>query len=153
MPAAGDARVHPRAAHLLERHLLADDHLGHPRRAEVHRGVAVAHDHDVAERRDVGTARGARAEQHADLRHEPGELHLVVEDATGTAPAGEHQHLVGDARPGGVHEVDHRDAQLERALLDADDLLDRLRAPRAGLHGRVVRHDGDRAAVHLADAR
>ena len=59
--AAGDAGVHPGAAHLLERHLLADHHLRHPRRAEVHRGVAVAHDHDVAEGRDVGAAGGARA--------------------------------------------------------------------------------------------
>ena len=70
MRAAGDAGVHARAAHLLERHLLADHHLGHARRAEVHGGVALAHDHDVAERRDVGAAGGARAEQDAHLRHD-----------------------------------------------------------------------------------
>ena len=59
--AARDRAVHLRAAHLLERHLLADDHLGHARRAEVHGGVAVDHDHDVAERRDVRAARRRRA--------------------------------------------------------------------------------------------
>ena len=50
-----------RAAHLLERHLLADDHLGHARRAEVHARVAVDHDDDVAERGDVRAAGRATA--------------------------------------------------------------------------------------------
>ena len=49
----------------------------------------------------------------------------------GAAAAGEHLHLLGDPRAGGVDEVDHRHPQAQRALLDADDLLDRLRAPRA----------------------
>jgi len=43
------ARVHPSAAELFERDLLPDHHLDHPRRAEVHRSVALDHDHDVAE--------------------------------------------------------------------------------------------------------
>ena len=73
-PQPGDAGVHARAAHLLERDLLADHHLGHARRAEVHRGVALAHDHHVAERRDVRAAGGARAEQHAHLRHDARQL-------------------------------------------------------------------------------
>src|SRR6266702_365187 len=51
--AAGDRAVHARATHLLQRHLLADDHLGHARRAEVHGGVALHHEDDVAEGRDV----------------------------------------------------------------------------------------------------
>ena len=109
--AAGDAGVHLRPAHLLQRHLLADHHLRHPRRAQVHRGVALAHDHDVAEGRDVGAAGGARPEQQADLRHLAGEPHLVVEDAAGAAAAGEHLHLVGDPRPGRVDQVDHRHLQ------------------------------------------
>ena len=149
---ARDAGVHLRAAHLLERDLLADHHLGHARRAEVHRGVAVAHDHHVAEGGDVGAARGARAEQHAHLRHDARHLHLGVEDPPGAAAAGEHLHLLGDPRAGGVDQVDHRHQVLERLLLDPDDLLDRLRAPRAGLHGRVVGHDGDRAAGHRGHA-
>ena len=103
--------MHPRAAHLLERDLLADDHLGHARAAEVHGRVAVEHDHDVAERGDVGAAGGAGAEQQAHLRHEAGQLDLVVEDAPRAATAGEHLHLLGDARAGGVHEVEHRDPQ------------------------------------------
>jgi hypothetical protein len=152
VPAAGDARVHLRPAHLLERDVLADHHLGHPRRAEVHRRVAVAHDHDVAERRDVGAAGGARAEQHADLRDRARELDLVEEDAARVAAAGEHLHLLGDARAGRVDEIDHRHAVGERRLLDPQDLLDRLRSPRAGLDGRVVRHQRDAAAADRADA-
>ena len=143
--AARDAGVHLRAAHLLERDVLADDHLGHPRRAEVHRGVAVAHDHDVAEGGDVGAAGGARPEQHADLRHGARELHLVEEDPARVAAAGEHLDLLGDPRARRVDEVDHRHAVRERGLLDAEDLLDRLRPPGAGLDRRVVGHQRDRA--------
>ncbi len=132
--------------------VLADHHLRHPRRAQVHRGVAVAHDHDVAEGRDVGAAGGAGAEEQADLRHLAGEPHLVVEDAPGAAAAGEHLHLVGDPRPGRVDQVDHRHLQAQRPLLDAEDLLDRLRAPGAGLDGRVVGHQGDAAAVDRGQA-
>ncbi len=153
VPAARDARVHLRAAHLLERHLLADDHLGHPRRAEVHRSVALAHDHDVAEGRDVGAAGRRRAEEHAHLGHPPRHAHLVVEDPARAAPAREHPHLLGDARAGRVHEVDHRNLERERPLLDPQDLLDRLRPPRARLHGRVVRHQRDLAPADERQAR
>ena len=132
--------------------VLADHHLRHPRRAQVHRGVALAHDHDVAEGRDVGAAGGARAEQQADLRHLAGEPHLVVEDPPGAAAAGEHLHLVGDPRPGRVDQVDHRHLQAQRPFLDAEDLLDRLRPPGAGLDGRVVGHQGDAAAVDRGQA-
>ena len=139
--------MHPRAAHLLEGDLLADHHLGHARRAEVHRRVALAHDHDVAERRDVGAAGSARPEQHADLRHDARELDLVVEDPPRAAAAGEHLHLLGDPRARRVHEVDHRDLERQRAFLDAQDLLDRLRPPRAGLDRGVVRHQRHRPPV------
>ena len=141
--AARAARVHLRAAHLLEGDLLADDHLGHPGRAQVHRSVAVAHDHDVAEGRDVGASGRAGAEQQAHLRDLARHLHLVVEDAPGAAAPGEHLHLVGDAGAGRVDEIDHRHPVPHRVLLDAEDLLDGLGAPRTRLHRRVVRHQGD----------
>ena len=150
MADAALGRVHPGAAHLLERDLLADHHLGHPRRAEVHRGVAVAHDHDVAERGDVGAAGRARAEQHAHLRHHARQSHLVEEDPPGVATTGEHLHLLVDPCPGGVDQVHQRGAQRHRALLHAEDLLDRARRPRAGLDGRVVGHHRHRAAADRA---
>ena len=150
--AAADGRVHARAAHLLERHLLADHHLGHARRAEVHRGVALDHEHDVAERRDVRTARGRRAEQAAHLRHPAREPHLVGEDPARAAPTREQLDLVGDARAGGVDEVDDRQLVPQRGLGEPHDLLDGPRAPRARLHRRVVGHHAHRPAVDAADA-
>ena len=148
--AAGDGGVHPRAAHLLQRHLLADDHLGHPRRAEVHRRVALDHDHDVAEGRDVGAAGRRRAEQAADLRHLARQRDLVVEDPPGAAAAREQRDLVGDPGAGGVDEPEDRQLLGQRPLGDPDDLLDRARAPRAGLDGRVVGHDERGPAVDQA---
>ena len=145
--------MHARAAHLLERHLLADHHLGHARRAEVHRRVLVDHEDDVAERRDVRAARRRRPEQQANLRHGARQPHLVVEDAPRVPPPGKHVDLVGDARARRVDQIEQRDAQPPRRLLDAHDLLDGARAPRPGLDRRVVGHDRDRAPVHAADAR
>ena len=136
-----------RAAHLLERGLLAGDHLDHPVRAEVHRRVALDHDDDVAERRDVGAAGRRRPEQRAHLRDGAAGPHLVPEDLAGAAPAGEQVDLVGDPRAGRVDQVDHRHAGPVRGLDDADDLLDRAGAPRPGLDRRVVGHQGDRPSV------
>src|SRR3954462_14340920 len=97
--AAGDGAMHARAPQLFQRHLLADDHLGHALRAQVHGGVAVPHHHDVAEGRDVRAARRAGAEEQADLRDEAAHLALQIEDAARAPAAGEHLDLVGDARP------------------------------------------------------
>jgi hypothetical protein len=144
---AGDGAVHARAAHLLERRLLTDDHLDHARRAEVHRRIAIDHDHDVAEGGDVRATGGTGSEQRADLRHRAAGPHLVPEDAPGAAPPGEHLHLVGDPRPGRVDQPHHRHLEPVGLLDDANDLLDGARPPRAGLHGRVVRHQADRPAV------
>ena len=142
--------VHPGAAHLLQRGDLADDHLGHARRAEVHRGVAVDHEHDVAERRDVGAAGRRRPEQAADLRHLAGQPHLVVEDPPGAAAPGEQLDLVGEAGAGGVDEPEDRHLLVDRRLRGPHHLLDRAGAPRAGLHHRVVGDDDDRHPVDRA---
>ena len=147
MPAAGDRAVHPRAAHLLERGLLPDHHLDHAGAAQVHRRVPVHHRDEVAERRDVGAARGRGAEQRAHLRDGPGGAHLGVEDLAGSAAAREHLHLVGDPRARRVHQVDHGDGGRVSLLDDPDDLLDGARAPGARLDRRVVRHQRDRAVT------
>ena len=82
----------------------------------------------------------------------PRQLHLVVEDAPRAAPAREHLDLIGDARAGRVDQVEERHAQPLGGLLDAEDLLDRALAPRAGLHGRVVGHDATVRPSIRADA-
>ena len=68
------------------------------------------------------------------------------------AAPGEHLDLVGDAGAGRVDQVEKRYAKLGRGLLDADYLLDCSRAPAACLHGRVVGHHGDLAALDRAEA-
>ncbi|GBD46366.1 hypothetical protein HRbin41_01192 [bacterium HR41] len=105
------------------------------------------HHDDVAEGGDVGAAGRRRAEQQANLGHHPRQLHLVEEDSPGVAAAGEHLHLVGDARSRGVDEVDDRHLEPQRSLLDAHDLLDRTGPPRARLDGRIVGHQADRSTV------
>ena len=124
--------MHPGAAHLLERDLLPDDHLGHARAAQVHRGVALDHDDDVAEARDVGAAGRRRPEQAADLRHPARQRHLVVEDAPRAAAAREQVSTWSVIRaPARVDEPEDRQLLAQRRLGGADDLLDGARAPRA----------------------
>src|SRR6478672_8148312 len=96
--------MHPGTAHLLERYLLAHNHLRHPRGPEIHRGISLDHDHHVAEGRDVCAAGGTGSEQAADLWHLAGQGYLVTEDPTCAPPAGEQIDLVGDPRSGRVDE-------------------------------------------------
>jgi len=60
--------------------------------SEVHRGVALDHDHDVAERRDVSAA-GRRRPTGCRSAAPVRKLHLIEEDAARMAPAGEHVDL------------------------------------------------------------
>ena len=151
--AARHLAVHARAAHLLERDLLADDLLGHARRAQVHRGVVLLTMNTTSQNAGMYAPPAARrTEQAADLGDAAGRLDLVVEDLPGAAAAGEQLHLVGDPRPGRVHQVHDGDRPLPGQLDDPDDLLDGARAPRAGLHGGVVRHHRHRAPVDRAHA-
>src|SRR5213078_2892404 len=118
------AGVYPGPAHRLQRGLLPGDHLDHAVGAEVHAGVAVDHRDHVAERRNVGAAGRARAEQRADLGYRAAGPDLVPEDPAGAAAAGEQVDLVGDPGAGRVDEVHHRDAGGVGALDYPDDLLD-----------------------------
>src|SRR5207245_10712797 len=103
--------------------------LHHARRAGVDLRVALDHDHDVTEGRDVCAARRRRTEQHADLRHHAGQLTLVEEYAPGMAAAGEHLDLVRDARTRRVDQIEERYANARGGFLDAADLLDPPRDP------------------------
>jgi hypothetical protein len=86
------------------------------------------------------------------LRNLSAHAHLIVKNPTSAAATGEHLHLVGDARSRRVDEVQQRTQQIFRGLLDAENLFDRARAPRASLDGRVVRHDRDHPPVDRAGA-
>ena len=151
VPASRHGAVHARPAELLEGRLLADGHLDHPRGSDVEARLAVDHDHAVGERGQIRRARRRRPEEDADLGDHAGELDLIVEDAPGVEAAREDLDLLGDASPRRVDQVEQRDAEPLRALLDADDLLHRLLAPRAGLHRVVIGHDAHGAAADPAD--
>ncbi len=127
--ATRDRGVHACPAHLLQGHFLADDLLGHARRAEVHAGVALDHDHHVVERGDVSATGSRRPEQAADLGNLAAELDLVGEDATRPAPAGEQLDLVGDACAGGIDEPEDRQLVAQGILGDTHDLLHGARPP------------------------
>ena len=142
--------MHTGPAHLLQGHVLADDHLGHPRAAEVHARVALDHEDHVAERRDVGTARRRGPEEAAHLRHPAGQRDLVVEDPAGAPPPREELDLIGDPGPGGVDEPEDRQLLAQRCLRGADDLLDRPGTPGAGLDRGVVGDDDRRPPVDRA---
>ena len=102
----------------------------HPRRAEVHRGVAVAHDHDVAERRDVGAA-GAPTGRTAGrpAARWPDSLTSLWKIRPAPRRPGNICTWSVIRAPGRVDEVDHRQLEAQRPLLDPEDLLDRLRRP------------------------
>ena len=103
--------------------------------------------------RDVRATCGRRTEQAAHLRHPTRQPDLVVEDASGTAPAGEQVDLIGDARAGRVDQPDDRQLVSQRVLGQSHDLLDRPRTPRAGLDRRIVGHHAHRSAVDATRRR
>src|SRR5207253_8493530 len=97
------------------------------------RRLPVDHDDDVSERGKIGRAGRRRPEENTHLGNDPRELDLVVEDATSVITAGEDADLLGDPAARGVDQIEERDPEPGRSLLDADDLLHRLLAPGAGL--------------------
>src|SRR5215470_6669563 len=65
--------------------------------------------------------------------------------------AGKDPDLLGDPPARRVHHIKEGDFEPGGLLLDADDLLNRLLAPRPRLDGVVVGHDADGAATHATD--
>ncbi len=142
-----DLRVHAGAAELLGTDALTGRSLDEVRSPEAHEGRALDHEDHVGERREVRAAGDARPHDRRELRDAQVAAHhrVVVEDAGRAVLPRKHAALVGQVHAGRVHEVDDRDAAAHRDLLGAQDLLDRLGPPRAGLHGRVVGDHDDLA--------
>ena len=120
-------------------------------RAEVHRGVALDHDHDVAERRDVGAAGGATARTGSRSAAPcPTARPGCGRSARRRGGRGTASTWSVIRAPAESIEPEDRQLLAQRRLGDPDDLLDRPRAPRAGLHRRVVGDDERRPAVDQA---
>ena len=97
------APVDLRAAELERGDLLARDALDHGRAGEEHLRVVAGHDREVAERGRVRRAAGARAADHADLRHR-GQRLRAEDRAVGVQrrrrpPAGARRPSAGSRRP------------------------------------------------------
>ena len=121
-------------------HLLAGHRGDHVRAGQVHlRGVA-HHEHEVGQRGGVGRAARARAEDHADLRDDPGRRHVPAEDP---AVPVEREHALLDARAAAVVQPDERGARGQREVHDFVDLLRVRRAERAAEDREILRVDED----------
>jgi hypothetical protein len=139
---AGDAGVHVRSAQFLG----ADDFAGrrlHQRRpGEKDRALLADDDRLVRHRWHIGSARGARAHHHADLRDAFGRhRRLVVENAAEMIAVRKDVGLVGQVSAPGIDQVDAWQVVLARNVLRAQVLFDRHRIVRSALDGRVVADD------------
>src|SRR5256885_10415354 len=73
---------------------------------------------------------------------------VVVEDAGGSVLTGKHTTLIWQIHARRVDEVDDRDAATHGNLLRAQNLLDRLRPPRARFDSSIVGDDDGLASVN-----
>ena len=144
---AGNGRVHFRAAKRLAIDDFVDRGLDDRRAAEMD-AAGAAHHHDfVGERRDVGAAGRAAAENRRDLRQaRSGHPALLEERAAEMIAIGENPILLGQEGAAAIDQVDARQAVLVRDFLRPKMLLDGLVEERAAFHGGVVGDDHARQA-------
>ncbi len=145
---ATDGGVHLGSTQGLRLDHLSGGSLHQVRPSEAHETGSLHHNDDVAERREVGSARDAGAHHGGDLRDAQLPPHdgVVIEDAPRSILAGEDPVLVGEVYAGGIHQVHNGQAIPHGDFLRAENLGDRLGPPGAGLHGGIIGHD-DRGAV------
>ena len=142
------------AAELLGGDLLTGGGFHERRAAEKDRAGVLDDDRFVGHGRHIGAAGGARAHDRGDLRNAfRRHARLVEEDPAEVIAVGKDLGLQRQKRAAGVHEVDARQAVLQRDLLRADVLPHRDRVVGAALDGRVVGDDHDIASRDAADAR
>ncbi|MGC0347435.1 hypothetical protein RKD34_003015 [Streptomyces sp. SAI-218] len=144
--------MHLAAAELLGGDDLAGGGLHQRGAAEEDRALVADDDGLVAHRGDVGAPGRAGSEDGGDLR-DPGPRHpgLVVEDPPEVLAVREDLVLHRQEGAAGVHQVDARQAVVERDLLCAQVLLHRHRVVRAALDGGVVGDDHALAPAHPPD--
>ncbi len=146
----GDAvpHVHSRAAEVTRADLLADRRLDDLRTGQEHPRPLAGQNDDVAERRRVCAATGARAADDRDLRD--ARVGLRVEDrAVGAQRAGP----LLQPRAARVGEADDRAAELVGAADRRGDRLAAGSAERAALVRAVLRPGADRAPVDAPASR
>ena len=145
--------MHHRAAHLLQRGVLAGHLLGDPRARQVHRRVA-RRPSRPSRRTPACTPRPPPTGRAGSRAAAPGPDSRTCrwKIARRAAAAGEEAHLVGEPPARRVDEVDHGEQVAVGPLQDPDLLLAGQLAPRPGLDGEVVGDHRHRAALDAADA-
>jgi hypothetical protein len=128
---------------------LAGDGLDHVGSGDEHLRGAADHEDEVGERRGVGRAAGAGAEDHRDLRDDAGVSDVALEDA---AVAGERGDALLDTGARSVAEADDGCARRLGEVHQLVDLLGVGLAQRAAEDPEVVGVREDGAAVDLAPA-
>ncbi len=144
--------MHVGAAEVLRLGVLADGGLHQVRPGQVEAARPFDDERFVRHDRQVGPARDARPHDGRDLRDAHRRHHgVVAEDPPEVLLVGEDLglHREEDARR--VDQVDDRQPVFHRNFLRPEVFLGGDRKPGPRLHGGVVRHDHDVAAVDLAD--
>jgi hypothetical protein len=147
---SGAARVHVGAAERFVIRLLAGGHPDQRRPGEEDLGVLGDHHHVVAHTGDVRPAGGRIAEYERD-RRDPcrGQAGEVAEQLSARDEDLFLRRQISTAR---LDQPDDRQSVLERDLVRAQHLLQRVGIRRAAAHGRVGAVDHALDAVHHADA-
>ena len=108
----------------------------------------------VAHHRQVRAARHAHAHDGRDLRDSQGAHDgVVAEDPPEIVCVREHVFLERQENAGRVHQVNRRDAIVDRDVLRPDHFLRRHGKKGAGFHRRVVGDDHHQSAENAAQAR
>ena len=146
-------RVHLAAAQFFGIHLFAGGSKGQFRPAKIHEALATHDHHLIAERRDIGTASGARPHDDSDLRHPvTGHADLLVKDRSELPLIGENVFLIRQEGTAGIHQRDNRKTVLPGNLLGAHVLARGHAEIGAALNGSVIGDDHALAALDHTDA-
>ena len=151
---AGNAGMDLGTAEILGRNLLARRRLDQWRTGQEDRPLLPHDDGFVRHCRHIGTAGGARAHHHRDLRNAHGRhVGLVEEDPAEMIAVWENLGLVRQVGAAGIDEVDAGKAGFSIAIFLRPQMLAHgHRIVGAALDGGVVAHDHAIAARHPADA-
>ncbi len=152
---AADGGVHARAAQRLGIDHLPGGALYEVRSAQSHEADALHHQDDVAQGRQIRSARDARPHHRGDLGDAEAAPHqrIVIEDAAGAVLARKDAVLIRQVDARRIHQVHDGQAVAHGDFLRAQNFGDGLRPPRAGLHGGVIGHDHRRPAFDFAQTR
>ena len=148
----GDAaglRMHIRTAELVEAHLFVGDSLHHVRAGHEHVAHAPNHEDEVGDRGAVDGTAGAGAQNHRDLRDDPGGERIPQEDV---GVATQRCHTLLDPRTARIVDSDDGSAVAERQVHHLADLLGEGLGERPAEDREILGEHVHQAAIHPAVA-